>query len=285
MMRTVLAIAMVSAISTALPTPSELVSVTAPDTFHAKFTTGKPEGEVIVEVHRNWSPKGADRFYGLVKSGFFNDARVFRNVPHFVAQFGINGDPQVQSQWRSATIQDDPKEQSNARGTLVFATSGPNSRTTQMFFNKNDNQFLDSQGFTPIGKVMGNGMDVIDALQEKYGEKPDQTKIQTDGNAYLKQAFPDLSFFSKVELTQPEEAKEELVQTEQIDSKAALSRLDFDSSPEQEMTFGDEWTPESDAMEEELLQEAPEDDEPKLKMKPMEEHPMIVADEMWDALY
>jgi len=178
---------------------------TAPATFLAEFSTGKPNGKFTVLVERSWAPHGADRFYNLVKNGFYDGCRVFRNVPNFVAQFGINGDPNVQGNWRggSANIPDDDVKQSNKRGTLVFATSGPNSRTTQIFINTNDNAFLDSQGFSPIGKIV-KGMDAVDAMYTGYGEAPDQGKIQDDGNAYLKTSFPELSFFETVGIAKGE---------------------------------------------------------------------------------
>ncbi len=128
----------------------------APAVYKAKFDTSK--GSFVIEVHRDWAPNGADRFYNLVKNGFFNDARFFRVIEGFMVQFGINGDPKISAVWRDANIQDDPVKQSNARGMMTFATAGPNTRTTQVFINFGDNAGLDGQGFAPFGKVVvGHG--------------------------------------------------------------------------------------------------------------------------------
>jgi peptidyl-prolyl cis-trans isomerase A (cyclophilin A) len=166
----------------------------APATYKAKFETSK--GAFVVQVTRAWAPKGADRFYNLVKNGFFDDVRFFRIVPGFVAQFGINGTPSVQAHWRGAAIPDDRVTQSNKRGTIVFATSGPNSRTTQLFINFKDNARLDGMGFAPFGRVV-SGMNVVDALNAEYGEQPDQQAIQRQGNAYLVKNFPRLDYVKK----------------------------------------------------------------------------------------
>ena len=123
----------------------------------------------MVEVHRDWAPNGADRFYNLVKNGFYNDARFFRVIDGFMVQFGINGDPKISAVWRDANIKDDPVKQSNTRGMITFATAGPNTRTTQVFINFGDNAGLDGQGFSPFGKVV-SGMDVVDSLYAGYGE-------------------------------------------------------------------------------------------------------------------
>ena len=138
-----------------LRTPAALTEQ-APATYKAKFDTSK--GAFVIEVHRDWAPKGADRFYNLVKNGFFDDTRFFRVVPDFMVQFGINGDPAIQKNWANANIQDDPKSQSNKKGYVTFATRGPNTRTTQIFINFKDNGFLDAQGFAPFGQVV-TGMD------------------------------------------------------------------------------------------------------------------------------
>jgi len=166
----------------------------APATYKAKFDTSK--GVFVVQVTRAWSPKGADRFYNLVKNGFYDGARFFRIVPGFVAQFGINGTPSVQAHWREAAIPDDQVLQSNKRGTIVFATSGPNSRTTQLFINFKDNGRLDGMGFSPFGQI-SSGMTVIDALNAEYGEMPNQAAIQQQGNAYLTKNFPRMDFIKK----------------------------------------------------------------------------------------
>jgi peptidyl-prolyl cis-trans isomerase A (cyclophilin A) len=153
----------------------------------------------VVEVHRDWAPRGADRFYNLVKNGFFDNARFFRVIEGFMVQFGINGDPNIAAVWRDADIKDDPVKQSNQRGTITFATAGPNTRTTQVFINFGDNAALDGQGFSPFGKVV-SGMEVVDKLYGGYGEGapngngPDQGLVQSQGNAYLEQDFPKLDF-------------------------------------------------------------------------------------------
>jgi peptidyl-prolyl cis-trans isomerase A (cyclophilin A) len=161
----------------------------APDVFKAEFTTTK--GNFVVEVHRDWAPLGADRFYNLVRGGFFTDAAFFRVVPNFMVQFGLNANPAVNSVWQKANIVDDRATQSNKRGYITFATAGPNTRTTQLFINFKDNAFLDSQGFAPFGMVV-EGMDVVDKINSAYGERPDQGRITAEGKAYLDKNFPQL---------------------------------------------------------------------------------------------
>jgi peptidyl-prolyl cis-trans isomerase A (cyclophilin A) len=172
----------------------------APATYKAKFDT--PKGSFVIQVTRAWAPTGADRFYNLVKNGYFDDGRFFRVIPGFMVQFGLNGDPALNAKWRVARIQDDRVSQNNTRGMVTFATSGPNARTTQVFINFDDNSRLDGMGFAPFGKVI-SGMDVVDKLYSGYGEGapngrgPDQNRIQTEGNAYLKQSFPRLDHVTK----------------------------------------------------------------------------------------
>jgi peptidyl-prolyl cis-trans isomerase A (cyclophilin A) len=173
----------------------------APETFKAAFDTSK--GPFVIEVHRAWAPTGADRFYNLVKNGFYDDTRFFRVLDGFMAQIGINGNPSIQTNWRTATIQDDPVKESNKRGYVTFAKSGaPNSRSTQIFINYRDNSSLDRQGFAPFGQVI-SGMDVVDKLYSGYGEGapsgrgPEQGKIQAEGNAYLVKDFPKLDYVKK----------------------------------------------------------------------------------------
>jgi peptidyl-prolyl cis-trans isomerase A (cyclophilin A) len=176
------------------------MSATAPDVFNVKFETSK--GDFVIEVHRDWSPKGADRFHELVTQGFYDDVRFFRVLDGFMAQFGINGDPAVSSKWRVSTIQDDPVRKSNTRGFVSYAMAGPNTRTTQIFINYGDNRSLDGQGFSPFGEVV-SGMDVVDALHSGYGEGgprgkgPNQGRIQSEGNAYLKKDFPSLDYVKR----------------------------------------------------------------------------------------
>lgn len=179
----------------------------APDTYRVKLTTTK--GEVVIEVHRDWSPNGADRVYNLVKLGYFNDIAIFRVIKGFMAQFGIHGNPQVSAPWREATIPDDPpSKQSNTRGRVTFAKASiPNSRSVQLFINYADNSNLDAMGFTPIGEVV-SGMEVVDAWEGVYGEGaprgrgPDQGRVQMEGNRYLRADFPKLDYIQKAEIVQ-----------------------------------------------------------------------------------
>ncbi len=172
----------------------------APPVYKAKFDTTK--GSFVVEVNRAWSPNGADRFYNLVKNGFYDNTRFFRVIPGFMVQFGISGDPSIAAAWRDADIKDDPVKQSNTRGMITFATAGPNTRTTQVFINFDNNAGLDGQGFSPFGKVV-SGMEVVDSLYGGYGEGapngkgPNQGLIQQQGNAYLEQAFPKLDYIKQ----------------------------------------------------------------------------------------
>ena len=161
----------------------------APASFRSKFATTK--GDIIVEVTRDWAPRGADRFYNLVRSGFFTDAAFFRVVPGFVVQFGISPRPDIARAWQNARIFDDPVKHANKKGTLVFATAGPNTRTTQLFINLADNVGLDPQGFSPFGEVV-DGMNVVQALNAEYREQPQQPLIESQGKAYLDKSFPRL---------------------------------------------------------------------------------------------
>ena len=169
----------------------------APATYTANFDTSK--GAFVITVHRDWAPLGADRFYNLVKNGFFDDVRFFRVIEGFMVQFGIHGTPAIQAPWRNAPLKDDPVKQSNKRGYVTFATAGPNTRTTQLFINFGDNAGLDRQGFAPFGEVT-KGMDVVDKIYSGYGEGaprgkgPDQNRIQNEGNAYLTKDFPRLDY-------------------------------------------------------------------------------------------
>ena len=156
-------------------------------------------GDYKIEVHRDWSPIGAERFYQLVKAGYYDECRYFRVVPGFMVQFGISGDPAVQREW-NRNIKDDAVKESNVRGYVTFAKTGaPNSRTTQIFISYGDNKFLDSDGFSPFGKVT-EGMDHVDAINSKYGESPEQGRIEQIGNDYLKQSFPELDYVKKMSI-------------------------------------------------------------------------------------
>jgi len=171
--------------------PENLKAV-APASFQVKFTTTK--GDFVVTVHRDWSPLGADRFYNLVRNRYFTNVAFFRNVPNFIVQFGMAPDPKIGAVWQDAKIKDDPAKPGvhNTKGTVVFATAGPGTRTNQFFVNTNDNtRSLDSQGFTPFGEVT-DGMDVVLGLYAGYGERPDQGRILNEGAAYLDKNFPSL---------------------------------------------------------------------------------------------
>lgn len=161
----------------------------SPEMYKVKFTTTK--GDVIIQVTRAWAPIGADRFYNLVRGGFYKDAAFFRVVPNFVAQFGIPARPEVAAVWDHAYLVDDRVTQSNKRGTLTFATAGPNTRTTQIFINFGDNVRLDTQGFAAFGQVI-EGMELVDKFFAGYGESPDQGRITAQGKAYLDKSFPNL---------------------------------------------------------------------------------------------
>lgn len=177
----------------------------APETFRVKFETSK--GDFVVEVNRSWSPNGADRFYELVKSGFYDEARFFRVIPGFMVQFGIAGDPEVQAKWREKTIPDDRVTQSNKKGYVTFAKTGrPDSRTTQIFINYADNSFLDNQGFAPFGRVV-EGMDVVEKINAEYRERPDQSQVQRRGNEYLNAEFPRLDYVEKATIVNGDRGK------------------------------------------------------------------------------
>jgi peptidyl-prolyl cis-trans isomerase A (cyclophilin A) len=188
----VLCAALVTGVAAAAPPAllhPESLHAKAPATYKVAFSTTK--GPFVVTVHRAWSPRGADRFYNLVQAHFFDGVTFFRVLKGFVAQFGISGDPAVAKVWQTATIKDDPVKTSNTPGTITFATAGPNTRTTQLFLNLGNNGGLDGQGFSPFGRVT-TGMSVVDKLFAGYGEQPDQQQITTQGNAYLRKAFPKL---------------------------------------------------------------------------------------------
>ena len=171
-----------------------------PDVYRVRFETNK--GDVVIQVTRAWAPLGADRFYTLVKSGFYDGARFFRVLPGFVVHFGIPADPAVTRKWRDTNLKDDPVKQSNTRGTISFATDGPDTRTTQVFINLGDNARLDQRGFAPFGAVV-SGMDVVDQFYSEYGEGeprgkgPAQPRIEAEGNTYLDRDFPKLDYIKR----------------------------------------------------------------------------------------
>jgi peptidyl-prolyl cis-trans isomerase A (cyclophilin A) len=178
--------------------PENLVE--APDTFRARFETN--EGDFVIQVVKAWAPIGANRFYTLVRRGYYDQARFYRAIQGFMVQFGMNADPNVTNAWRQAPLQDDPVVQSNARGYVSFATGGPNTRTTQLFINLVDNFRLDDSGFSPFGRVV-DGMDVVERLYTGYGEGapngrgPSQGQILAEGNVYLQRDFPDLDYIER----------------------------------------------------------------------------------------
>jgi peptidyl-prolyl cis-trans isomerase A (cyclophilin A) len=186
---------------------SPLMNETAPDVYRARFETGA--GAFEIEVTRAWSPNGADRFYNLVKNGFFEGSYFFRAVAGFMLQFGLPADPKVAAAWMEATLKDDPRAgKSNARGMVTFANTGaPNSRSTQLFINLVDNSGLDAQGFTPIGQVV-SGMESVDAVHTGYGDGPprgrgpDQNRLRQLGSAYLEQDFPNLTRIDKTSIVE-----------------------------------------------------------------------------------
>ena len=184
---------------------SAAMTQTAPATFKAKFVT--TEGDFVVEAQREWAPLGVDRFYNLVRNGFYDGTCFFRVISGFMAQFGIHGDPKVSAAWREERIQDDPVKQSNKRGYISYAMAGPNTRTTQLFINYADNSRLDRMGFAPIGHVV-EGMTVIDRLYAGYGEGapqgkgPHQGRLQTEGREYLTQNFPQLDCIQKATIVE-----------------------------------------------------------------------------------
>ncbi len=176
------------------PAAASHTDSTAPASYQVRFETSA--GTFVVQVTRAWAPLGADRLYTLVRQGFFDQSRFFRVVPGFVVQFGLSGDPAVSARWRLHELKDDPVTQHNTRGTLTFATAGPDSRTTQLFINYADNAQLDGMGFAPVGRVT-SGMDVVDRINSSYGEGPDQGRIEALGNAYLIAQFPKLDYIKQ----------------------------------------------------------------------------------------
>jgi peptidyl-prolyl cis-trans isomerase A (cyclophilin A) len=172
----------------------------APQLFTATFKTTK--GTFQIEAHRTWAPKGADRFYNLVKSGFFDGVIFFRVVPRFVVQFGISPYPTVSTAWQNATITDDLPTVRNTGGAVTFAAAGPNTRTTQVFINLGTNSSLDQMGFAPFGAVV-SGMDVVQKLYSGYGDKPtpQQGEMETQGNAWLNKNYPKLDAIKTARVT------------------------------------------------------------------------------------
>ena len=181
--------------SSPLLTPATLAE-SAPETYRVRFETSV--GAIVVQVNKAWSPNGADRFYNLVKNGYYDDTRFYRVVEGFMAQFGLKGVNAIDQAWRDATFPDDPFTQSNRRGTITFAHAGADTRTTQVFFNFKDNAHLDESGFTPFGEIV-EGLDVLDRVYAGYGELPpagkgpDYAKAWVQGNKYLDENFPEMT--------------------------------------------------------------------------------------------
>jgi len=182
---------------------SDKSSLTAPPVFKARFETSK--GPFVMEVHRDWAPIGADRFYYLVKHGFFDDTRFFRAIDGFMVQFGLNGDPKLSGVWREQYIYDDSVKQSNKRGFVSYAKGGPNTRTTQVFINLKDNSALDSRGFAPFATIDAEGMKIVDMFYDQYGDSSgiDQGQVEKQGKAYLDKSFPKLDTIKTAVITDP----------------------------------------------------------------------------------
>ena len=173
------------------------LSAEAPDTFSVQFEC--TNGTFVLECTKAWAPIGVQRFYDLVREGFFDDSGFFRVVPGFVVQFGLAADPKATAKWRSKMLKDDPVIESNKEASICFATSGPNSRTSQLFINLGNNARLDGMGFAPFGKVT-SGMDVVRAITAKYGEQPHQGQITMNGTEYLRKNFPEMDFIKTATL-------------------------------------------------------------------------------------
>jgi len=182
--------------------------VKAPDKYYAVFNTTK--GRFVIEVTRKWAPIGADHFYNLIKSGYYDGAKFFRVVPGFVVQWGLAADPKATANWRK-TLKDEPVVASNMRGYVTYAKTGrPNSRTTQVYINLQDNNRLDSMGFAPFGKVV-SGLDVVEEFFAGYNGKTPrdmQQRIENEGNEYLGKDFPKLDGIKKATVTKKKLAEQ-----------------------------------------------------------------------------
>jgi len=195
-MRAVVVVALLTWSASLSGERSRSAEAVALQTQRVRLDTSK--GAIVIAVHRDWAPRGSDRFLELVSAGYFDDSRFFRVVKGQWAQFGINKDPKVSTAWREKTIPDDPRGQSNTRGRVAFAFAVPNGRTTQIYISLRDNSYQDDQGFVPFGDVV-EGMDVADALNSEYGETSGggiragkQQPLFGGGNAFLDREYPRL---------------------------------------------------------------------------------------------
>lgn len=194
-MRTLIAVLLAAACLACADAPETHVAVEsgkpAPDSFKVRFETSR--GAFVVQVDRGWSPRGVDRFHDLVLQHFFDENRFFRVIPGYIAQFGVNNDPKLNTSWEGRPILDDPRARTNARGTIVFASDTANTRSHGVFVNISDNPNLDKQGFTPLGHVI-EGMAVVDSIYSGYREKPNYHLLETLGNSYANRMFPKLDY-------------------------------------------------------------------------------------------
>lgn len=183
--------------------PAAQAPAPAPDVYRVSFETSK--GEFVIEVTKAWAPLGAERFYQLVQQKYFDNQRFFRVIRGFIVQFGLSGTPSVAARWSARRLRDDKVLKSNTRGMVTYAMAGPNTRTTQLFINYGNNAALDRDGFAPFGQVI-KGMEVVDGFYSAYGESPDQSMIQSQGNGYLQTRFPLLDYIKTARIV-PAEAK------------------------------------------------------------------------------
>ena len=203
--RFMLALTALTLVAAPQPTAAQVTDEQAPPTFRARFETS--QGPFVIEVQREWAPIAADRFYTLVRRGFYDDARFFRVLNGFMAQFGLNGDPKIQGEYALANLLDEPPKQSNLRGFVSFAKeSSPNTRYTMVFINDKDNSYLDADGFAPFGQVV-TGMEIVEKLYSCYGRQnvPDQRRIKSEGNAYLTAEYPKLDFIKTARIENTKE--------------------------------------------------------------------------------
>ena len=183
----------------------------APDQFRVLVETTK--GNFRVDIHREWAPLGVDRFYNLVILGYFTDVAIYRMIPGFMAQFGFHGEPDVNRKWLKASLEDDPPKHSNTAGRLTFANRGPNTRTTQFFINMVNNDYLDRMGFVPFGEVVDDGLQVVTKFYGGYGDGapygrgPNQGRILSEGNSYLRKKFPELDYIKRISIVKGSEKK------------------------------------------------------------------------------